>query len=62
MDCGAVHGLTILAFFASIFLIAALIAWLPDVGTRVVSIVTPVLPFLQVVLAAIGGWGAASIP
>ena len=47
---------TILAFFAIIFLIAALIAWLPDVRTRVVSIVTPVLTFLQVVLAAIGGW------
>ncbi|HEY2776497.1 MAG TPA: hypothetical protein VGI77_01225 [Gaiellaceae bacterium] len=53
---------SILAFFAVIVLIAALIAWLPDVRTRVVSIVTPVLTFLQVVLAAIGGWVAGLHP
>ena len=47
---------SLLAFFAIIVLIAALIAWLPDPRTRLVSIVTPILTFLQVVLAAIGGW------
>lgn len=47
---------TILAFFAVIVLIGALLAWFPDPRTRLISIVTPILTFLQVVLAAIGGW------
>ena len=47
---------TILVAVAILFVIAALIAWLPDKRLRVVSIVTPVLTFLQVVLAGIGGW------
>ena len=47
---------TILVAVAILFVIAALIAWLPDTRLRVVSIVTPVLTFLQVVLAGIGGW------
>jgi hypothetical protein len=47
---------TILAFFAVIVLIGALLAWFPDKRIRMVSIVTPILTFLQVVLAAIGGW------
>lgn len=47
---------TLLAFFAVILLIGALLAWFPDPRTRLISIVTPILTFLQVVLAAIGGW------
>jgi hypothetical protein len=47
---------TILVFFSILFLIVALIAWLPDGTARWVSIVVPILTFLQVVLAAIGGW------
>ena len=47
---------SILAFFAVIVLIGALLAWFPDPRTRLISIVTPILTFLQVVLAAIGGW------
>jgi predicted transporter len=47
---------TILVFFSILFLIVALIAWLPDKTARIVSIVAPILTFLQVVLAAIGGW------
>jgi predicted transporter len=47
---------TILVLFSILFLIVALIAWLPDKPARIVSIVAPILTFLQVVLAAIGGW------
>jgi len=47
---------SILVLLAIVFLIIALIAWLPDKTARIVSIVTPILTFLQVVLAAIGGW------
>jgi len=47
---------TILVLFSILFLILALIAWLPDKPARIVSIVVPVLTFLQIVLAAIGGW------
>ena len=47
---------TLLVLFSILFLIVALIAWLPDKPARVVSIVVPVLTFLQIVLAAIGGW------
>jgi predicted transporter len=47
---------TILVLFSILFLIVALVAWLPDATARNVSIVTPILTFLQVVLAGIGGW------
>jgi len=47
---------TLLVLFSILFLIFALIAWLPDKPARIVSIVVPVLTFLQIVLAAIGGW------
>jgi hypothetical protein len=47
---------TILVFASILFLIAALVAWHPNVRIRVISIVVAVLTFLQVVLAAIGGW------
>ena len=41
---------------ALLFLIVALIAWFPDVRIRVVSIVAPILTFVQAVLAVVGGW------
>jgi predicted transporter len=47
---------TLLVLFSILFLIVALLAWLPDKPERIVSIVVPVLTFLQIVLAAIGGW------
>jgi predicted transporter len=47
---------TFLVLFSILFLIVALIAWLPDKPVRIVSIVAPILTFLQIVLAAIGGW------
>ena len=47
---------TILVLAAILFLIVALVAWHRNVRVRVVSIVAPVLTFLQIVLAAIGTW------
>jgi hypothetical protein len=47
---------TLLVLFSILFLIVALIAWLPDKPVRIVSVVAPVLTFLQVILTAIGGW------
>jgi predicted transporter len=47
---------TLLVLFSILFLIVALIAWLPDKPARIVSIVVPILTFLQIILAAIGGW------
>jgi predicted transporter len=53
---------SVLVFVSILFLIVALIAWLPDIRERIVSIVVAVLTFLQVVLAAIGGWVAGLHP
>ncbi len=47
---------TLLVLLSILFLIVALIAWLPNKWDRIVSIVVPILTFLQIVLAAIGGW------
>ena len=41
---------------ALLFLIIALLAWFPETRIRTVSIVVPILTFLQLVLAGIGGW------
>ena len=41
---------------AFLFLITALLAWYPDGRTRTVTIVAPILTFLQLVLAGIGKW------
>ena len=47
---------SLLVLFSILFLIIALIAWLPNTKDRIISIVAPILTFLQIVLAAIGGW------
>ena len=47
---------TILVFASILFLIVALVAWHRNRSVRVVSIVAPVVTFLQIVFAAIGGW------
>ncbi len=41
---------------AVLFLITALLAWYPDTRVRIVSIVAPILTFVQLVLAGIGKW------
>jgi hypothetical protein len=41
---------------ALLFLIVALVAWHPNMRVRVISIVVPILTFVQLILAVIGKW------
>jgi len=47
---------------AVLFLICALIAWLPNKRVRIISIVAPILTFVQVILPGLGRWGGALHP
>jgi len=47
---------------ALLFLIVALVAWVPDKRTRIVSIVAPILTFVQMILPGLGRWGGAFHP
>jgi hypothetical protein len=47
---------------ALLFLIVALIAWYPNKRIRIVSIVAPILTFVQMILAGLGRWGGALHP
>jgi hypothetical protein len=47
---------------ALLFLIVALIAWLPDKRLRTISIVVPILTFVQMILAGVGRWAGGLHP
>jgi hypothetical protein len=47
---------------AVLFLICALIAWVPNKRTRIISIVAPILTFVQMILPGLGRWGGALHP
>jgi hypothetical protein len=47
---------------AVLFLIVALVAWLPDKRARIVSILVPILTFVQMILPGAGRWGGALHP
>jgi hypothetical protein len=47
---------------ALLFLIVALVAWYPNKRIRIVSIVAPILTFVQMILPGTGRWGAALHP
>jgi len=47
---------------ALLFLICALIAWVPNKRIRIVSIVAPILTFVQMILPGLGRWGGALHP
>jgi hypothetical protein len=47
---------------AVLFLICALIAWVPDKRIRIISILVPILTFVQMILPAAGRWGGALHP
>jgi hypothetical protein len=47
---------------AVLFLIVALVAWHADKRIRTVSIVVPILTFVQMILPAAGRWGGALHP
>lgn len=47
---------------AVLFLIVALLAWHTNKRIRIISIVTPILTFVQMILPALGRWGGAFHP
>ena len=47
---------------ALLFLIVALLAWHRVTSVRVVSIVVPILTFLQIIIAHVGRWASALHP
>jgi hypothetical protein len=47
---------------ALLFLIVALIAWHPNLRVRKISILVPILTFVQMVLPGLGRWGGALHP
>ena len=47
---------------AILFLIVALVAWYPNTRIRTISIVVPILTFLQIILPGLGRWGGALHP
>jgi hypothetical protein len=47
---------------ALLFLIVALVAWHPNKRVRTVSIVVPILTFVQMILPGLGRWGGAFHP
>ena len=47
---------------ALLFLICALLAWLPNTRLRTISIVVPILAFVQMILPGLGRWAAALHP
>jgi hypothetical protein len=47
---------------ALLFLICALIAWVPNTRIRWISILAPILTFVQMILPGTGRWGGALHP
>jgi hypothetical protein len=47
---------------ALLFLICALLAWLPSTRLRTISIVVPILTFIQMILAGAGRWAGGLHP
>jgi hypothetical protein len=47
---------------ALLFLIVALVAWYPNKRIRTISIVVPILTFVQMILPGTGRWGGALHP
>jgi hypothetical protein len=47
---------------AILFLIVALVAWHPNTRIRTISILVPILTFVQMILPAAGRWGGALHP
>jgi hypothetical protein len=47
---------------AFLFLICALIAWVPNTRIRWISILAPILTFVQMILPGTGRWGGALHP
>jgi len=62
LDAHRALGFFLTFFGAILFLIVALIAWNSNKRVRVISIVAPILTFVQMILPGTGRWGAALHP
>jgi hypothetical protein len=56
LDPHRILGFVLTEPLALLFLITALLAWHPETRVRAVSIVAPILTFVQLFLATIGRW------
>ena len=62
LDAHRALGFFLTFFGAILFLIVALVAWHSNKRVRVISIVAPILTFVQMILPGTGRWGAALHP
>jgi hypothetical protein len=56
LDPHRILGFVLTEPLALLFLVAALLAWHPNKRVRIVSIVVPILTFVQLLLAVAGKW------
>jgi hypothetical protein len=56
LDPHRILGFILTEPLALLFLIAALLAWHPNKRVRIVTIVAPILTFVQLILAVVGKW------
>ena len=62
LDAHRALGFFLTFFGAILFLIVALVAWHSNKRVRIISIVAPILTFVQMILPGTGRWGAALHP
>jgi hypothetical protein len=62
LDAHRALGFFLTFFGAILFLIVALVAWHSNRRIRTVSIVVPILTFVQMILPGLGRWGGALHP
>ena len=62
LDAHRALGFFMTFFGAILFLIVALVAWHSNKRIRIISIVAPILTFVQMILPALGRWGGALHP
>jgi hypothetical protein len=56
LDAHRFLGFLLTEPIALLFVVAALLAWYPSTRLRTITILAPILTFLQVVFAGVGGW------
>ena len=62
LDAHRFLGFILTEPLALLFLIAALLAWFPNTRVRTVTILAPIVTFLQVIWAVIGSWAGGLHP
>ena len=62
LDAHRALGFFLTFFGAILFLIVALLAWHANKRIRIISILAPILTFVQMILPALGRWGGALHP